>query len=432
MRGEAKSHGLWGKSHGLWERTAPPGPQTPALAGDVAAEVAVVGAGFTGLSAALHLAERGVDVVVLEAAEVGYGASGRNVGLVNAGMWVMPDALEAALGPVHGPRLLALLGDGPAAVFDLVARHGIPCEAEPVGTLHCAVGQSGLAEIEARAAQWSRLGAPVELLDATATAARTGTQAFAGALLDRRAGTIQPLAYVRGLARAAIAAGARVHGDSPVVATQRAGDAWRLVTARGSVRAARVIAATDAYTGAVWPELRREQVALPYFNLATAPLSSNLRRSILPERQGAWDTRSVLSHFRLDAQGRLIVGSVGALRGTGTAVHRAWARRMVRRLFPQLGEAPFEAEWYGRIGMTADHLPRFHRLAEGVVSVSGYNGRGIAPGTVFGRELARLLTGEIDEAGMALPLTAPRRAPARLAREAFIEAGAQVAHLPPR
>ena len=428
MTGDA----AWRGSHGLWERTAPPGPPTPALAGEATAEVAVIGAGFTGLSAALHLAERGVDAVVLEAEAVGFGASGRNVGLVNAGMWVMPDALAGALGPVHGPRLLALLGDAPALVFDLVARHGIPCEAEPVGTLHCAVGRRGLAEIAARAAQWSRLGAPVDLLDAAETEARTGTRAYAGALLDRRAGTIQPLAYVRGLAAAAIAAGARVHGDSAVLATERAGGLWRLRTARGSVRASRVVAATDAYTGAVWPELRREQVGLPYFNVATPPLSGNLARSILPGRQGAWDTRSVLSHFRLDRAGRLIVGSVGALRGTGTTVHRAWARRLIRRLFPQLGAVPFESEWYGRIGMTADHLPRFHRPAEGVVSVSGYNGRGIAPGTVLGRELARLLTGEIDEADMALPLTPVGRAPARRIREAFIEAGAQLAHLPPR
>lgn len=135
------------RSHGLWERTAPPPPATVPLAGDIRADVAIVGAGFTGLSAALHLAEGGAKVVVLEAVEAGFGGSGRNVGLVNAGMWVMPDELPAVLGDTYGARLLDLLGHAPRAVFDLIDKHGIACEAERQGTLHCAVGEAGLAEI---------------------------------------------------------------------------------------------------------------------------------------------------------------------------------------------------------------------------------------------------------------------------------------------
>ncbi len=144
-------------------------------------------------------------VAVLEAVEIGFGGSGRNVGLVNAGMWVMPDDLPGALGPVYGDRLLTLLGDAPRRVFDLVERHGIACEINPAGTLHCAVGASGLAEIASGArAMAARAAPPVELLDADETAAKVGSAAYAGALLDRRAGTIQPLAYVRGLAAAAL------------------------------------------------------------------------------------------------------------------------------------------------------------------------------------------------------------------------------------
>ena len=149
---------------------------------------------------------RGASVVVLEGAEIGFGGSGRNVGLVNAGMWVMPEAMPQALGSVYGPRLLDFLGAAPAEVFALVKRHGIDCEAVPNGTLHCAVGATGLAEITERARQWAARGAPVELLDASETARRLGGGRYAGSLLDRRAGTIQPLAYVRGLARAALAA----------------------------------------------------------------------------------------------------------------------------------------------------------------------------------------------------------------------------------
>lgn len=417
------------RSHGLWERSAPPAPPTPPLEGRIAVDVAIVGAGFTGLSAALHLAEGGARVAVLEGVEIGFGGSGRNVGLVNAGMWVMPDDLPGELGALYGARLLDLLGAAPAAVFDLIERHGIACEPERQGTLHCAVGRKGLAELQERARQWQARGAPVRLLDAEETAVKVGTRAYAGALLDARAGTIQPLAYARGLAAAAIAAGARIHAGSPVVAVADAGTHWRLDTPQGGVEAAQVIVATNAYTSAVWPEIRAELVHLPYFNMATAPLSHNLRRSILPERQGVWDTREVLSSFRFDRAGRLVFGSVGALRGTGLRIHRGWGRRALARLFPQLAGVPFETEWYGQIGMTANNLPRFHRLGRNVVSFSGYNGRGIAPGTVFGRCLAGLVAGAIGEDELPLPVTDPTPAPRRRLKEAFYEAGAQLAHL---
>jgi glycine/D-amino acid oxidase-like deaminating enzyme len=417
------------RSHGLWERSAPPAPPTMPLDGRNAVDVAIVGGGFTGLSAALHLAQGGARVAVLEGVEIGFGGSGRNVGLVNAGMWVMPDDLPRELGPLHGARLLDLLGGAPAEVFALVERHGIACEPERQGTLHCAVGRAGLAELQERARQWQARGAPVRLLDGEETARMVGTRAYAGALLDARAGTIQPLAYARGLASAAIAAGARIHTRSPVVAATDDGARWRLDTPQGSVEAAHVVVATNAYTSAIWPEIRAELVHLPYFNMATAPLSDNLRRSILPERQGAWDTKSVLSSFRFDREGRLVFGSVGALRGPGLAIHRGWGRRALARLFPQLAGVPFETEWYGQIGMTADNLPRFHRLGRNAISFSGYNGRGIAPGTVFGRCLAQAVLGEVGEDDLPLPVTDAIAAPRRRLKEAAYEVGAQLAHL---
>lgn len=417
------------RSHGLWQATAPEPPATASLDAVVSADVVVVGGGYTGMSCALHLAEAGRRVVLLESREIGFGGAGRNVGLINAGLWLMPDDMIAALGPVHGERLLRLLGDGPALVMDIIDRHRIDCELERNGTLHCAVGPAGLKEIKERAAQWQRRGAPVRVLDAEQTKARLGTPAYCGALLDERAGTLQPLAYARGLAQACLAAGVTIYTSSPVVAADKKGDRWVVSTTGGTVDAEWVVVATDAYSTGPWQSVRSEQVHLPYFNLATQPLGVDLLQTILPGREGAWDTRTILSSFRLDRSGRLVFGSVGALRNTGTAIHKAWARRALAKLYPQLGAVEFEHEWYGQIGMTADALPRFHKFGRNVVGFSGYNGRGISPGTVFGRELAYLILGERAEADMLLPLTELQEAWFRRSREIYYEIGAQVAHL---
>jgi glycine/D-amino acid oxidase-like deaminating enzyme len=417
------------RSHGLWELTAPPPPQTAGLNGSIKVDTAIVGGGYTGLSAALHLAEAGANVALLEAVEIGFGGAGRNVGLVNAGMWVMPDVLGEVLGGDYGERLLELLGGAPKLVFDLIERHRIECELERAGTLHCAVGPKGLKELEQRVAQWSRRGAPVELLNASETEAKVGSSAYTGSLLDRRAGTIQPLAYARGLARSAVNAGAKIFTRSAVTSAERVDGKWKLHTAGGHAVADRVIVATDAYATGPWSEVRTEQIHLPYFNFATQPLSDNIRASILPERQGAWDTNEVLSSFRFDRAGRLVFGSCGALRGSGAAVHRSWAKRALKKLFPQIGDVRFEAEWYGLIGMTDDHLPRFHKLAENVFGFSGYNGRGIAPGTTFGHLLALYALGQLEEKDLPLPSSSPIKPKFRSARTALYEVGAQLVHL---
>ncbi|MCB2123616.1 MAG: FAD-binding oxidoreductase, partial [Rhodobacteraceae bacterium] len=150
----------------LWRMTCGPALNLAPLAGDTTADVAVIGGGFTGLSAALHLAEAGARVVVLEAETVGHGGSGRNVGLVNAGLWTPPDEVEAALGSEEGAALNRALAAGPDLVFDLIARHGIECEAVRNGTLHLAHNASGLRDLQSRHAQQARRGAPVRLLDA--------------------------------------------------------------------------------------------------------------------------------------------------------------------------------------------------------------------------------------------------------------------------
>ena len=392
--------------------------------------MAIVGCGYTGLSAALHLAEAGAKVVALEAVEIGFGGAGRNVGLVNAGMWLAPDEIVKRLGADYGERLLSLLGGGPAEVYALVEKHGIDCELVRNGTLHCAVGRRASPRSRSAARQWGARGAPVKVLSREETARRIGVDIYAGSLLDLRAGTIQPLAYARGLARAAIGAGAAIHTRSPVRSAERTGKVWTLTTDGGTVAADWVAVATDAYAeGAPWPQGKREQIRVPYFNFATRPLAPELAASILPGREGCWDTRLMMNSFRFDQAGRLLFGSIGALRFAGLKVHRAWARRALKKTFPQIGEVEFEAQWYGMMGMTANALPRFHRLAENVVTFCGYNGRGIGTGTVFGRVLADHILGKVCEQDLPLPVSDPDAPPLPAFKEAYYEAGAQIAHV---
>lgn len=417
------------RSHGLWEKTAPPAPETAPLSHEETADVVIIGGGYTGLSAALHLAEAKAKVILLEAAEIGFGGAGRNVGLINAGMWVMPEDMPGALGPIYGERVLELLGKGPEVVKALIAHHQIACELETAGTLHCAVGAAGLKEIEERAHQWQKRGADVEVLNADEAARRIGTTHYTGALLDRRAGTLQPLAYARGLAHAALKAGAAIYTQSAVTNYAAEGKKWRVKTQNGSVLADWVIVSTDAFSHGPFAVVRNEQVHLPYFNFATRPLGDNVKNAILPGREGCWDTKEILSSYRMDKAGRLVFGSVGALRNTGTAIHKGWARRSIAKLFPQLGQVEFESEWYGWIGMTDNALPRFHKFAKNIIGFSGYNGRGIAPGTVFGQTLAAHIGGSLREEDLPLPLTAPKEPAFRPLKEAWYEAGAQIAHL---
>jgi glycine/D-amino acid oxidase-like deaminating enzyme len=377
----------------LWSVTAPAGPACSALAGAQRAQAAVIGAGYTGLSAALHLAEAGRDVVVLEAADIGERASGVNGGQVIPGVKLDPDTLEAVLGPYAGGRLVAPAAAGPDLVFELIARHGIECEATHTGWIQPATSEAALAQLARRAEQWWRRGAAVELLSRREVLQLTGSARYCGGLLDRRGGTVQPLAYVRGLAHALARAGGRIHTHSPAVRLARVAGAWNIETPAGSVSTPLVIIATDAYTGAISDELRRTVVVVPSFQVATAPIPAPLRSTILPDGQAASDTWHLLRYFRLDGGGRLVLGSRGTFAPAPTVRAVQYQYRAVHEIFPQLRDIAFEYHWGGLVAMTRDHLPHLHELAPGLLAGLGYNGRGVAMATVMGRLLARRALG---------------------------------------
>ena len=384
----------------LWAASAPPPPATQPLAGDHRTDVAVVGAGFTGLAAALYLAEHGTACTVLEAAEIGFGASGRNNGQVIPNMSrVDPDDIVAAVpkelgGAEKGEAFVSLIRDSASLVFDLIRQHGIQAEAVQNGWIQPAHRPSRMKVAERRVEQWGRRGAPVRMLSREEVGALAGTDHWHGGWENQTGGRINPLGFARGLARAAQDAGAVIHTRSPAQGISRTPTGWLLQTPGGSLRAERVIIATNAYTPpGLWPKLARTVVPARSYQMATSPLGDNVRRSILPQGHALSDTRGDLYFYRFDENGRLVTGG-------GLMVPFGWEGRIreriterVKRVFPQIGEVTFDYIWWGHIGGTVDKRPHVYELAPGVLAWTGCNGRGVALGTALGRELAKASAG---------------------------------------
>ncbi|MDH3693472.1 MAG: FAD-binding oxidoreductase, partial [Gammaproteobacteria bacterium] len=389
----------------LWDETAPLPPELKSLSGDASVDVVIVGGGFTGCSAALHLAKGGVDALLLEANKIGYGGSGRNVGLVNAGVWLPPRDASERLGGQQGQRLVKILSEAPDIVFSLIDQYQIECEARHNGTIHVAHSTAGFKDLSQRAEQWQALGAPVELLSKEQTAKKTRSDIYHGGLLDRRAGTINPMGYVRGLARAAVNAGAKLHVGTRVTRLLRNGDKWTVQTPDGTINAQHIIVATNAYGDHLWPELPKTFTPMNYYQVATKPLGERVN-NIVPDREGIWDTAPIMSSLRIDMEDRLILGSMGKIMGADGIHSRRWADRTLKHMFPQLGHVEWEYFWHGNIALTPTRIPSIYNPAPGLLCPMGYNGRGIAPGTVFGKAVAEyLVTG--DEAVLPQPLTKP-------------------------
>jgi len=388
-----------------WDVSAEEPDFSSPMDGDITTDLAIIGGGFTGLSTALHAAERGIHCHVLEARRIGHGGSGRNVGLVNAGLWLPPQDVRARLGDERGSALIKLLGDAPGYVFSLIDRHGIRCEANRNGSIHAAHSPKGYEDLARRAEEWHRLDAPVDLLSREETAEKIGSRAFHGGLLDHRAGLINPMGYARGLARAARDAGAGIATGVTAKKLRRENSKWIVETGQGTVTAKSVVLGTNAYTDNLWPGLNRTFTKIYFFQVATKPLGERAN-GILDQGRGLWDTGPIMFSLRRDAQGRIIIGSMGRLMGGNGGLSRRWAARTLRRLFPDLGDVEFETSWHGAIALMPDHLPRIHRLDEGLYTAIAYNGRGIAPGTIFGRAMAELLSGG-EEGDLPLPLNDP-------------------------
>ncbi len=394
----------------LYADTAVSPAPTPALDVDRTVSVAIIGGGFAGLSTALHLAERGTDAIVLEAREPGWGASGNNGGQLNPGLKLDPDTIEATFGADLGKRMVAFAYNTPGFTFDLIRRLGIACEARQNGTLRAAYHEANAVAIETTAEQCIRRGMPVSVLDRDAVREATGTDRYVRAMLDRRGADLQPLSYARGLARAALAAGAAVHGQTPATSLRREGGRWRVETPRAVVRAEKVLIATNGFTDDLWSGLRRTIVPLFSSIAATEPLADDVARQIMPPRSVLYESGHITVYYRIDASNRLLMGGRGPMRWIDDPSAVAYLMRYAARLWPALRGISWTHGWNSRLAMTADHYPHLHEPGPGALIYLGCNGRGVALATAMGEQLARRLIGG-EAAQIDMPITSLRPIP---------------------
>lgn len=393
----------------IYERTARPRADTKKLDGDQKVDVAIIGAGYTGLSSALHLAGRGASVAVLEAKEPGWGASGRNGGQVNPGLKYDPDQIEKDFGSEMGRKMIALSANAPNTVFDLIQKYQIECEARQSGTVRAAYAASNADEVRSTAEQCARWGMPVELLEKDAISQFIGTDRYICGVLDRSGGQLNPLGYARGLAQAVQQSGATVYSQTPVTKISQHGSGWKLETPTGTVTTEKLIIGTNGYTDEIWPALRRTIVPVYSAIISTEPLPDAIARKIMPGRPSLYENGSVTVYFRLDAQNRLLMGGRSPLRSIEMK-DLAWLQRYTTRLFPELKETPWTHCWNGQLAVTTDHYPHLHMPRENVAICLGYNGRGVAMSTAMGKELANWATGTASK-DLNMPVTDLRPIP---------------------
>lgn len=408
----------------LWAATTPAIRRFESLHEAAVCDVAIVGAGFMGLSAALGLAGGGKSVAVLEAAVVGWGASGRNNGLLAPGLKRDPQDVVRMLGSDAGERLLRLSGDAPRRVFELVDRLGIACDVNRNGWVQAAHARAALPLIDRRVRAWQALGADVERIADGDVAARLGTDYYRGAWLDRRGGSINPLAFARGLAVAAAAAGARLFEHTPVTAIEPADRGWQVTTTGGSVDAAIVLCCTNAYNHAI-PALRGTVIPLRTAQIASAPLTDAQAARIVPGGESVSDTQRLLTSFRRTADNRLIMGGASATAGDEHAGLFRHLEIAAKRRFPWLDDLSWQFGWSGYLALTRDHLPQIFRLGDGFYSGIGCNGRGIGMAVAVGRELANI-TGGKAERDSDIPVRRPGRVPGFAFRHAGVAIGVRL------
>ncbi len=388
----------------LWQATARPLRELPPLAGDAQADVVIVGAGYTGLSAAHHLAQSGLAPIVLEANRPGWGASGRNGGVITAKFRLSFPAIAAGHGRDMAKGMYDIAHEATDIVSELVDAHGIDdAGLTRSGQVKAAHNHETLA-YAVQEAEWLRaeLGdTTMSVLDADQVREETGSAGFVGGVLNAGSGGIHPLNYLHGLAEGVARRGIAIHAGTPALRLRREGSGVLVETPGGTVRAKQAIVATNSYSDLTPATRDYQRTLIPFRSaiIATEKLSPNLAASVMPTRRTYTETKRMMRWFRM-VDDRIVFGGRGAFGKTDSpgafrALHKAMAG-----IFPQVADVPLAFSWSGLVAMTLDSVPHVGRIDDRVMVAMGYNGAGVAMSSLMGRYLAAFARNERPDVGL--------------------------------
>ena len=386
--------------------TANPAPRHPALAGEVSADVVVVGGGFTGLSAALSAAEAGYSVVLVEAKRIGWGASGRNGGQMIPGMrWSVSDLLDE-FGEDRARGLVALGLEAGERVRARIARHAIACDLRD-GHFHAAWKPAHMDAIRRERDLLASLAGcdRVQVVEPNEVPNFVATEAYHGGLYDPEGGHLHPLNYALGLAQAAQAAGVRIFEDSPALAMAHTSPV-RVTTPGGIVTATLGVLACDSDVGGLEPQFAGAMMPIANYNVATAPLGAEQAKRLIPSNASIAESRFVLNYYRLTADHRLLFGGGEKYTPTPPASIAEFVRPFMERIFPKLRGVRIEYGWGGMVGVTLNRLPQFGRIGN-TFYAHGYSGHGVLLTTLAGELIVEAMRGTAERFDLMADL--PRR-----------------------
>jgi glycine/D-amino acid oxidase-like deaminating enzyme len=393
----------------LWTAANPPPSAASSLEGRLSTDVLVVGAGVAGLSLGLHLAAGHVDTVILESGDEADGATIVSAGVIAPQLVrTTPDAVLESLGADSGARLLRMIAESGRYTFGLIERLGIECSARSLGFLNPATGPHG-AKAQARIVQeWRPFREDLRLIEGAEVAAVSGVRGYSAAVVDPSGGSLDPLAYSRGLSNAVRSGGdAHLYYNSRVLTLTRSADGWLAKTASGEVNARRVVLCANGGNATLHPALERTVLPLPVCEVATRPLPAAMRAAILPQGHSLTDSSTDVFSIRFDTDGRLITACPGREKLDYEQIEQLINRRLVS-LIPEYRRTPLEYLWQGTAWLNSSLLPRVILVDEDLMAVQACNGRGIAINTIIGRELGRWMSSPTGDLPL-VPLDKPRR-----------------------
>lgn len=376
-----------------YHATAPVAHDRPALSGSLRTRVCVVGGGLTGVSTALHLAERGIDCVLLESERIGHGASGRNGGQIVQGYSADMSKVESAVGAEDAQALWSMMREAVDDIPDRVRRHKIDCDLR-WGYLHAAYSARQMDGLKETAETYAKYGYEgCEIVDAAGLGRVLGSDAYVGGMLDPDSGQIQPLAYLRALAGVAEFLGARIFERSPAVEISR-GTTVSVRTDTGRVEADWLVLAGNAYLGKIFPPIRPRLMPVASFVAVTQPLDRDLIRALFPQDVAVADCNWALDYFRTTSDGRLLFGAGASYSATTPPGLAKWMTRRIAKVFPELETVGIDHVWGGLIGITANRLPDFGRIAGNILHAQGFSGQGMALTGLAGKLMAETVDGD--------------------------------------